>query len=272
MILLKKTMEDIMQETLIELKEIGIKDEDAGGVARLLLSLINKRIAGFYDVLDINIAQAFVSQAKDQFLDHIGVLLDCERRYNEDDDNYRYRISKQTQIIANANKIAIRLAALSVEGVTEVKLKRWTHGAGSYSVYVISDNPVTEDEILAKVLKKINETEAFGIRGEVFRPNIIPAEMKIRLVFDKGVSDIDRDLTISKALDVSKKYINGLNVEEIIDINELKKRINELHEQINEIIIFHFKINNRVVLPVNQECAWNERFIESDKPNAIQVM
>lgn len=272
MILMKKTLEEIMQETTVELEGMGITDSDAGSVARLFLTIINKQLTTFYEALDVNIAQAFVSTATDSFLDKIGLLVDCERLSGEENENYRYRITKQLQTVASANQIAVRLAALSVSGVQEVKLKRWTHGSGSFSVYVVSDQAITPTDLIAEVQAKIDEVEAFGVRGEVFSPIPIKAELKIRLIFEKGVTDLDRQLAITKALEATKTYVNSRNVGDPFIINELKKEIDLVHDQISEIIVFMFKLNDKPVLVVDQECAWNERFIESDKANSIQVM
>ena len=276
MILLDKSYEQIMKETLDELEGMGL-DRNAGGVARLLLSIMNKRLAGqggYYETLKINHAQAFVSKATGPFLEHIGLLLDCKRLPEEanDDEAYRFRITKQIQIVASANRMAVRLAALSVVGVQDVMMKRWTHGTGSFSVYVISDTPITPQELLDEVQRRINEVEAFGVRGEVYRPNMLPVEMKLRLVFNKTVPDLDRKLTIAQAQETARRYVNSRNVGEPLLITELNRAIKEIHQGIEELILFNYKLQSRPVLPVDQTCAWNERFIESDKPNAIYVM
>lgn len=274
MILLDKKYDQIMKETLAELEGMGVKEMHAGGVARLFLSILNRQLTTYYEALSLNHAQAFVSKANGPFLDLIGQLLDCTRRPEEasDDEGYRYRITKQIQIVASANRMAIRLAALSVEGVQDVMMKRFTHGTGSFSVYVITENPITPQDILDAVQDRIEEAEAYGVRGEVYRPIVRTAEMKVRLIFNKTVPDLDRRLAIAQSQDALKNYVNSRHVGQELNIQEINQTIKEIHNQIEELIIFDYKIDNRPVLPVNQTCAWNERFIESDKPNAIQIL
>lgn len=274
MILLDKQYEQIMEETIAELEGAGIRDKSPGSVARLFLVNINKRIGHYYDALRVNHAQAFVSKAEGTYLDMIGQLLDCHRNPDEigDDEAFRYRITKQIQIVASANQMAIRLAALSVEGVQDVMMKRYTHGTGSFSVYVISENTITPQRILDLVQEAIDDCEAFGVRGEVFRPITMEIDLKARIIFNKTVADLDRKLAIAQAQDVLKNYINSRNVGEEISINEIHRLIREVHTGIEEVILFDYKIKNRPVLPVDQVPAWNERYIESDKPNAIYVI
>lgn len=274
MILLNKTLEEIMEESMKELEGMGITETDAGGVARLLLAIINKRLSSFYEALSVNHAQAFVSKAKGVFLDHIGKLLDCTRRPEEinDDESYRYRITKQIQSVASSNRIAVRLAALSVPGVQDVKMKRFTHGTGSFSVYVITEDAVTPQSILDAVQEKIDEVCSFGVRAEAFRPTTIPVEMKVRLIFNKTIVDLDRKLAIAQAQEQLKTYVNSRNAGDPLEVEEMEKLMRGVNEGIEEAIIFHFKINNRPVLVVDQNIAWNERFVESDKPNSIQVL
>jgi uncharacterized phage protein gp47/JayE len=168
--------------------------------------------------------------------------------------------------------MAIRLAALSVDGVMDVMLKPFTHGTGSFSVYVITQDPVTPDDILTLVQQKIDECEAYGVRGEVYRPILLPVEMKIRLLFKKTVPDLDRKLTVAQVQDALKTYVNSRNVGQPVFIKEMNELIKSFYSGIVDVIIFNYAINNRPVLPVDQDCAWNERFIESDKPGAIQVI
>lgn len=274
MILLDKTYEQIMDETLAELEGMGVKDKTPGGVARLFLANINKRLHTYYGVLKVNHAQAFVSKASDQFLDMIGELLACYRTTEEigDDEAFRYRITKQIQIVASANRMAIRLAALSISGVQDVMMKRFTHGTGSYSLYVISENPITPQELLDQVQQAIEDSEGFGIRGEVFRPIVLPIDIRVRLIFNKTVADLDRKLAIAHAQDALKNHINSRNVGESLSFNTIQKLLRDTHPGIEEAILFDYKINNRPVLPVDHIPAWNERYVESDKPNAIYIM
>ncbi len=274
MILLKKTIDEIMEETLREAEGMGLTDRDVGSVNRLIISILNKRLESYYEALDLNIAQAFVSNASNFFLDKIGRLLDCVRLPSEvnDDEAYRYRITKQIQIVASANQMAVRLAILSVSGVQDVKLRRYTHGTGSFSAYIITENPIVPQDILDTVQVKIDEMEAFGVRGEAFRPIIIPVEMKMRLIFSKTVTDLDQKLAVAQAQEELKKYVNSRNVGEPLDIEEVRSRIQKINSGIAEMIFFHFRVNNRPMLVTKQTCGWNERFVESDKPNAIQVM
>lgn len=273
MILMQKDLDIIMQETLTEMNGMGL-DVKPGSVTRLILTVMNKQLESFYETFTLNHAQAFVSRATGSFLDHIGLLLNCERKAEEahDDDGYRYRITKQIQVVASANEMAVRLAALSVDGVQNVNMRRFTHGSGSFSVYVISDNPITPDFILQEVQNKIDEVEAFGVRGIVYRPEMLPVEMNIRLIFKKTVPDLERKLAIAKAQEALKDYMNSRDAGEAVSIGVIDSDLKSIHEGITDMIIYNFKVKNRPALPVNQTCAWNERFIESDKPNALMVI
>lgn len=272
MILLKKDVNELMQETLEAAVAGGLTEKDAGGVTRLLLSLINGRLGTYYETLDMNLAQAFVSNATDFYLDKIGMLVDCKRNAGEELEAYRYRITKQIQIVASSNMTAVRMAILAVPGVQEVKLKRYTHGTGSFSAYVISSDPITPQSVIDAVNLKIQEgVEAYGVRAEAFRPIVIPVEMRIRLIFNNTVTDVDQKMAIAQTQEAVKTYINSRNVEEPIVIDDLYKAIRATNHGIVEIIIYHFRINGRNALVTDQVCAWNERFVESDKVNAIQV-
>lgn len=275
-LLIQKTMDDLMQAAMARLAKTPITETGPGGVARLLLAVFNEQLAtdapdgeGFYKKLEVAHAQAFLSTAEGQYLDLIGMLLNCKRLDGESDDDYRYRISKQTLTLAAANQTAIRLAALSVPGVKDVLMKPFTHGTGSGSLYVITDDPSQTASVIAQVQAAVDEVAAYGVRVHVFAPTTIPVEMRIRLIFDKKASEMEKKLIRNQATQALKDYINSRGPGEAIVINEIVQRVMQVSDLIFDIEILSMAVNHRPVLITNQTCAWNERFVESSRPGAL---
>ena len=145
-----KTFEELQVEATADLQAVGF-NTDPGAVAKLFMNIVNKHIANLYNTLTVNHLRAFVSTADGDALDAIGLLLQCFRLAGETDDNYRYRITQQCLVLATSNETAIRLTALTVDGVKDVVLKPYSMGAGSFTVIVLSDEDVTSTGILEAV-------------------------------------------------------------------------------------------------------------------------
>lgn len=270
MLYLERNHAELNEISFKRLEEAGL-GISAGRIAKLLLSIVNENVAEFYSTLKEQHVQAFLSYATGQSLDLIGELLNCPRESGEEDDDYRYRISKQTLSLARANETAVRLAVLSVEGVEDVVMRPFTHGTGSFSVYVVTNAPTASEDILEQVREKLEEFKAFGIRAEVYNPLLLPVELKVRLIFDKRVTDLDRKMIRAQAQQLIKEHIASLSVGNELDPMEIRSKILRLHEGIYDVDMYYFRIDGKPALLVPQKASWNERFVEAPVPDAVFV-
>lgn len=265
-----KSFNALMSESLDGLQNTQISNVGPGGIANLIIAKANSHVANFYQTLKIQHAQAFLSMANGGNLDKIGFLLNCQRYMREDDENYRYRISKQTLSAEKANETALRLAILSVPEVKDVVLKEYSHGTGSFSAYPIIDDPFQwNGDLEARVLEQIKTTKSYGVKAFILQPKLVPVEIKGRLFMGKDVTEIDRTLLLNQATNYVRRYISVMKPGDTIQIHDLRNQILNLSSHIQEVQIHEFKIKNKSMLIVDQQSAWNERFTEASTPNAI---
>ena len=99
---------------------------------------------------------------------------------------------------AAANKTAIRLAVLAVDGVKDVPLYRGCSVQEALLCTSSGENPNVSDEVLEKAQAAIDEVQAYGNKGIAVRPKEVPIELKIRLTFKGDVSE-DRKRSLAEA-------------------------------------------------------------------------
>lgn len=272
MMLFDKNLAIIAEETLADLEAAGIAGSRPGDITRILLASFNKQLDSFYTTLRVNHVQAFASKATDERLEMVGEIVQCSRLPGESDDNYRYRITHALEDAATANAIAVRLRVLSVGGVQDVIMKPFTHGTGSFSVYVVTEETITPDEILEDVREKLREVKAEGIRAEAYRPIIKEVQLGMRVVFEKGVRESEKSIALSLITEGVQDYLNGLNVGDTLDFAKFETIAREITDKATEVHIFNFKVNGRPVLNKSITPAWNERFVEAPVQNAVYVI
>jgi len=270
MIQIDKTILDLNTLSFKRLEESGLS-VSAGRIAKLLLSVMNENIAEFYTTLKNSHAQAFLSTATGQSLDFIGQLLNVIRENTESDEDYRYRISQQSLTLATSNETAIRLGLLSITGIDNVIMKPYTHGPGSFSAYIINQDNEISDELIAEAQAKVDEIKAAGIKGKVYQPIYISAEIKMRLTFSKNLSEIDKKIIRVNAQEYIRNYIYNLQVGEGININNIETEVKNINPEILSIYVYEFTIAGKPRLWSNQNIQWNEKFIESSNADAILV-
>lgn len=266
-----KTFEELREEATEDLQAVGFSTSP-GGIAKLFMNIVNKNIANLYNTLTVNHLRAFVTTSDGAALDAIGKLLHCSRLTNETDDNYRYRITQQCLVLATSNETAIRLTALTVDGVTDVVLKPYSMGAGSFTVIILSDEDVTDSKILETVKQKLLNVHGYGIRYNVVSPTLTYISMKQHLYIRDSLSDIEKqDIRYNVQLELIK-YLSNLDIGEDIVVDKITQIIMNVSSDIIEESNMEFYINGEKALYVNQSCRWFERFIVSEDVDNVVVV
>jgi len=155
-------------------------------------------------------------------------LLRCRNRYSissgedrETDESYRYRLSQTFEARNLAIFAAVRLAALSVPGVSDVKDVMCEQGPGTYSLYVKSLTPTTSPRLLQEVATSCKTVTAHGIRPFVLAANPIGMEFMAAVswhpratqaIIAKGYRDMRNVLEI---------YLNNTNIGDEVEFSDL---------------------------------------------------
>lgn len=259
---MRKSKEQILNDLDYRLRyQTDITNNDPGSVARTFLEVLTEEFYEFYTELDLAATMGFVSTAMGRYLDMIGTLLDCNRMLNESDDDYRARITNQVYVVAGANLTAIRLKALSVEGVRDIIFKEYSHGAGSFSCYVLTQDAQASASVLSAVQTAIDETKAYGIYAEVKAPVLIPVELMVRLVFSSDIGNAEKNTIRQSAIRETRNYIDGLGIGETLVINELIQRLMEISTKIKDLDIYGMQVNGVARYVTNLNIKWDEKLI-----------
>lgn len=271
---LTKSLGDLMTVALARVQNMKLQDgrsltANPGGVTRLLLAVINDSISDLYTELQESHLMSFLSTATEEGVDLVGAILNCTRADGEGDNEFKTRISRQATALEAANELAIRLAALSVNGVKDVKSTPFTHGTGSFSLFIITNQGTVTSETVEKVRASVDKVVAYGTKFIVSGPDLIGVELGIKLIFINNATNTED--TILKAKENLRQYINSKTLQESIIMNEIIETIMATSNDIYDMNIYHYAIDDVPVLTVNQDCRWNERFIESTKPDSIIV-
>lgn len=266
-----KTFEELSIESTSDLAAVGFSTSP-GTIAKLFMNIVNKNMANLYNTLTVNHVRAFVTTADGNALDAIGKLVQCFRLTNETDDNFRYRITNQCLTLATSNEIAIRLTALTVDGVNDVILKPYSMGAGSFTVIVLSDEDVTSTGILEAVKAKLLNVHGYGIRYNVVSPTLTYISIKQKLHLKDTLSDIEKQEIRYDVQLALTDYLSNLSIGENIMIDKITQVIMNVSENILQESNITFKINGEKALYVNQSCRWFERFVVSKDVDNVVIL
>ena len=376
--LFKKGYGELVHTALSYLEtNTDITNTNIGGITRSLIEVINRNVADYYDVLDINMAMSFLSTAEGYFLDMFGEMFNMPRtrsakatassvdnvqrfyvtsgtlgdkipglqitagtavmtsdrsilfrttssvsfagsatqvyvsiesddtgsKYNvgknsltvtdlgidgvftvndvpiisgtdtESDANYRYRLSNATLASEKANEIAIRLAALSVDGVADVIIRKYARGIGSYDVMVIPSEGIATQALISSVQSAIEETQAAGIKGTAIAPTIVPVNLEVKLIFTSDATDAEKETIRANVRTEIEYYIVNIPIGGTFIVNELRQRIMDVSPKIKDHMITCYYFREQPHFLKNVDIYWDEMFYpNTDTPEAIRVL
>lgn len=241
---MKKTRDEIVQDILQRFEEqTDIVNIEPGTAVRTFSEVISEEFNQLYSEIGLVSTMAFVTTAKGQFLDLLGLMLNCYRVVGEEDNNFRIRITNQVYIIAGANQTSIRLKLLAIPGVNNIIMEEFTYGTGSFSVYIISDEASTSDDIMAVAREIVEDTKAFGIYAAVRKPVLIYLGLRVRLVFEQGTSLIEISNAKENIRVAIKNYADNIDVGGDFMVSEALRRMKNVSESISDLTIETMHLN-----------------------------
>lgn len=258
---MKKTTDEMLESVLTGLRVSGgITETNPGSIARMFSEVLIEEFSPFYDELDLAIAMGFVSTSTGSYLDLIGELLNCTRKDNETDDNYRARISYQVTVQQSANLTSLRIKGLLIDGVADIQFKRFTHGTGSFTCYIIpQEYPITND-ILIQVENVMNEAAAYGMNVEVKISEYNPVDMTINLIFTSKASTLEKQYVRNQAALNVTNYMKSLDKGSPIIINEVIQQVMGTSDQILDMKIKQINVSDKEYFVKNIEPSLDEQF------------
>jgi uncharacterized phage protein gp47/JayE len=176
-------------------------------------------------------------------LSGIGTLK-CTNKYSissgrdrESNESYRFRLTQLFRSRQLAIYASIRLAALSVPGVSDVRIVNCEQGPGSFSVYVKSISAIPSPRLIDEVSTNIAAVCSYGVRPFILSPEPIGLEfvaavlwspratqaqiaegynqMRLALEDDLNSRDIGEEVVFSDLIDVllsASQYANSIGV------------------------------------------------------------
>lgn len=191
----------------------------------------------------------------------------------EADNNYRYRISNATLTAEKANETAIRIAALSVDGVADVVMSKYARGMGSYDVLVIPTEGIADSTLIAQVQTAIEGVQAYGIRGTAAAPGVVQVDIEVRIVFVPKVTDGEQESIRARVKTAIERYTVSIPVGGTFILNELRQQIMDVSPKIRDHTIHCYYFREQPHLLGNVAIAYDEMFYPNpDSTEAIRVI
>jgi uncharacterized phage protein gp47/JayE len=184
------------------------------------------------------------SLTRHNFIGPAGVILFCTNPKEvypvinaESDDNYRRRILSAVKVSATGTVEALRFAALSVNGVKDVRIREGSFGLGSCEIIVVPEVPGRIGNIPTIVNSAISEIRPLGIRINISAANPLPVSVNATITLPYGTNENLRVGIQNQASLFVKRYLNSLTIGDTMSIQEVERQIRISSDLIRSINI-----------------------------------
>lgn len=155
----------------------------------------------------------------------------------ETDENYRYRLINAYPAQAGSNDIALRLAALSVSGVSNVYLKRYVQGIGTVGLFIVSQSPIISTGLINAVQEVVDSVKAGGDHVIVSAPDYRAMQLSVVLEFKPDTTVSLKDSITALVRTNIVNYINNLKLGEEFVLHRMENLIYEASDQIYDYTV-----------------------------------
>ncbi len=163
----------------------------------------------------------FISNCSGSELDSTGLLINCPRRANETDNNYRYRIINWTYNNEAANITAITSSLLNLTYSSDAKYLPLTNGAGTGTIFLIPIN--YEDDTISKAIEeatdRVNKVKSVTSQIDIIVPRIIAVQVNVQINYGESDSKIIQDIIKSKV----ETYINAIEPMGYMELSKINQ-------------------------------------------------
>lgn len=143
----------------------------------------------------------------------------------ESDDFYRYRISNALLTAESGNATAIRLAALSVQSVSDVAILNNYRGPGTADLILDTVNGSVPPLTIESVYRAILPTTSLGMDIRVRAPELLGLELSLDVVYVRGLSTAEKATIDSNIRASVQDLIASIPMGGSLQINSLSTRI-----------------------------------------------
>lgn len=156
---------------------------------------------------------------------------------SESDDNYRRRILSAIKVNTTGTLEAIRFAALSVNGVRDIRVREASYGLGSCEVIIIPEVPGKVGNIPTLVSQAIDSVRPLGIRMNTSMATGVPVNVNATISIPFGTSNTLQTGIENQAAIFVKRYLNSLTAGDTVSIQEIERQIKISSDLVRSVTI-----------------------------------
>lgn len=153
----------------------------------------------------------------------------------ESDDSYRRRISMSIKERSYGTAESLRLNALAVPGVRDVRIRESSYGLGSCDVIVVPESQSIDPLFVQTLLDNLSGRKPVGIKLNIRIADRIPIGVVANIVLPQGLSATAISAIEAQAATFVKKYLNSFTIGGTMAFSDIESAIRSSSDFIRSV-------------------------------------
>jgi uncharacterized phage protein gp47/JayE len=165
----------------------------------------------------------------------------------ESDDLYRVRISRSIKESSYGTNESLRLTALAIPGVRDVRVRESSYGLGSCDVIVVPESQRIDAGFVDGVYSSIAAKKPVGIKVNIRIAERIPVNVAVNVVVPSGLSSKVITSIETQASLFVKRYLNSQTIGSSISFSDIEAQVRASSDFVKSINILSVTANGQEV-------------------------
>lgn len=191
---------------------------------------------------------------KHNYLSPDGIIVYCSNSKEvysminmESDEMYRKRIVKAVKSNSFGTAESLRLRALGVSGVRDVRVRESSYGLGSCDIIVVPDSQRITSALATELYAALSEVKPVGIKMNVRIAERVPVNVATNIVLPAGLSDTMVTGIENQASLFLKRYLNSKTIGDSISFGDMESQIKLASDFIKSVNILSVSTNGQEI-------------------------
>jgi uncharacterized phage protein gp47/JayE len=165
----------------------------------------------------------------------------------ESDDMYRKRIVKSIKANSFGTAESLRMRALGVQGVRDVRVRESSYGLGSCDIIVVPESQRISTNLVNSIFNSLSEAKPVGIKLNVRIAERAPVHVAVSIVLPSGVGATTATGIENQASLFLRSYLNSRTIGDSISNGDIESIVRSSSDLIKSVNVLSVSVNGQEV-------------------------
>ena len=141
----------------------------------------------------------------------------------------------------------MRLNALAISGVRDVRVRESSYGLGSCDIIVVPEAQRIDARLVDNILSSLSAKKPVGIKLNIRIADRVPVNVAVNIVLPAGISQSVRTSVETQSSLFIKRYLNSMTIGSSLSFGDIEAQIRTSSDLVKSVNILSVSVNGEEV-------------------------